>query len=133
MILWATGFRAAVDHLAPLRLREPGGGIRVEDTRAVRDGRVHLVGYGPSASTIGANRAGRAAARSVSRLLESHGVAGLTGSRVQRPRQQSRAAHVLGRSAEQHQIPPHHRNTEADARPKMSAFQLLVARPPSGG
>ncbi|MFC8208627.1 NAD(P)-binding domain-containing protein [[Kitasatospora] papulosa] len=74
VILWATGFRAAVDHLAPLRLRDPGGGIRVEDTRAVRDGRVHLVGYGPSASTIGANRAGRAAARSVSRLLESHGV-----------------------------------------------------------
>ncbi|WP_406189389.1 NAD(P)-binding domain-containing protein [[Kitasatospora] papulosa] len=74
VILWATGFRAAVDHLAPLRLREPGGGIRVEDTRAVRDGRVHLVGYGPSASTIGANRAGRAAARSLSRLLDPHGV-----------------------------------------------------------
>ncbi|WP_326696303.1 NAD(P)/FAD-dependent oxidoreductase [Streptomyces sp. NBC_01754] len=69
VILWATGFRAAVDHLAPLKLREPGGGIRVEDTRAVRDPRVHLVGYGPSASTIGANRAGRAAVRSVGRLL----------------------------------------------------------------
>ncbi|MCX4678830.1 NAD(P)/FAD-dependent oxidoreductase [Streptomyces sp. NBC_01433] len=72
-ILWATGFRAAVDHLAPLKLREPGGGIRAEDTRAVRDGRVHLVGYGPSASTIGANRAGRAAVRSVRRLLDSAG------------------------------------------------------------
>ncbi|MFD4692903.1 FAD-dependent oxidoreductase [Streptomyces sp. NPDC058463] len=72
-ILWATGFRAAVDHLAPLKLREPGGGIRVEDTRAVRDERVHLVGYGPSASTIGANRAGRAAARSITRLLERTG------------------------------------------------------------
>ncbi|AWL37008.1 MULTISPECIES: NAD(P)-binding domain-containing protein [unclassified Streptomyces] len=70
VILWATGFRPAVDHLAPLRLREPGGGIRVEDTRAVRDKRVHLVGYGPSASTIGANRAGRAAVRSVRRLLD---------------------------------------------------------------
>ncbi|MEU8710214.1 NAD(P)-binding domain-containing protein [Streptomyces sp. NPDC048565] len=69
VILWATGFRAAVDHLSPLKLREPGGGIRVENTRAVRDSRVHLVGYGPSASTIGANRAGRAAVRSVSRLL----------------------------------------------------------------
>ncbi|WP_299537120.1 FAD-dependent oxidoreductase [uncultured Streptomyces sp.] len=68
-IVWATGFRAAVDHLAPLRLREPGGGIRVEDTRAVRDQRVHLVGYGPSASTVGANRAGRTAVRSVTRLL----------------------------------------------------------------
>ncbi|WP_107422218.1 NAD(P)-binding domain-containing protein [Streptomyces lushanensis] len=70
VILWATGFRAAVDHLAPLRLREPGGGIRVEETRAVRDERVHLVGYGPSASTIGANRAGRSAVRDIKRLLE---------------------------------------------------------------
>ncbi|WSF37435.1 NAD(P)/FAD-dependent oxidoreductase [Streptomyces sp. NBC_01351] len=70
VILWATGFRAAVDHLAPLRLREPGGGIRVEGTRAVRDERVHLVGYGPSASTIGANRAGGAAVREIRRLLD---------------------------------------------------------------
>ncbi|WOX25737.1 NAD(P)-binding domain-containing protein [Streptomyces solicathayae] len=69
VILWATGFRAAIDHLAPLRLREPGGGIRVEGTRAVRDERVHLVGYGPSASTIGANRAGRAAVADIRRLL----------------------------------------------------------------
>ncbi|MFF8289261.1 NAD(P)-binding domain-containing protein [Streptomyces sp. NPDC016309] len=69
VILWATGFRAAIEHLAPLRLREPGGGIRVDGTRALRDERVHLVGYGPSASTIGANRAGRAAARDIRRLL----------------------------------------------------------------
>ncbi|RCH70599.1 NAD(P)/FAD-dependent oxidoreductase [Streptomyces sp. SDr-06] len=70
VILWATGFRPAIDHLAPLRLREPGGGIRLEGTRAVRDERVHLVGYGPSASTIGANRAGRAAVREIKRLLD---------------------------------------------------------------
>ncbi|WP_329113853.1 NAD(P)-binding domain-containing protein [Streptomyces sp. NBC_01465] len=69
VILWATGFRAAIDHLAPLKLREPGGGIRVEGTQAVRDERIHLVGYGPSASTIGANRAGRAAVRDIRRLL----------------------------------------------------------------
>lgn len=69
VILWATGFRAAIDHLAPLRLREPGGGIRVEGTRAVADPRIHLVGYGPSASTIGANRAGRSAVRDIRRLL----------------------------------------------------------------
>ncbi|MFP3986407.1 NAD(P)-binding domain-containing protein [Streptomyces sp. E11-3] len=69
VILWATGFRAVIGHLAPLRLREAGGGIRVEGTRAVRDPRVHLVGYGPSASTIGANRAGRAAVREIRRLL----------------------------------------------------------------
>ncbi|MFE7898126.1 NAD(P)-binding domain-containing protein [Streptomyces sp. NPDC057424] len=70
VILWATGFRAAIDHLAPLRLRAPGGGIRMEGTHAAADPRVHLVGYGPSASTIGANRAGRAAVRDIRRLLE---------------------------------------------------------------
>jgi cation diffusion facilitator CzcD-associated flavoprotein CzcO len=70
VILWATGFRAAIDHLAPLRLRSPGGGIRMEGTHAAVDPRVHLVGYGPSASTIGANRAGRAAVRDIRRLLE---------------------------------------------------------------
>ncbi|WP_405672987.1 NAD(P)-binding domain-containing protein [Streptomyces sp. NBC_01530] len=69
VILWATGFRPAIDHLRPLRLRQPGGGIRVEGTRAVADPRIHLVGYGPSASTIGANRAGRAAVRDIRHLL----------------------------------------------------------------
>ncbi|MFC5815003.1 FAD-dependent oxidoreductase [Nonomuraea harbinensis] len=69
VIVWATGFRSALDHLAPLRLREPGGGIKVDGTRAVREPRLHLVGYGPSASTIGANRAGREVARAVDRLL----------------------------------------------------------------
>ncbi|MFI8929283.1 NAD(P)-binding domain-containing protein [Streptomyces sp. NPDC053474] len=78
VILWATGFRAAVDHLAPLRLREPGGGIRMDGTRAAADPRVHLVGYGPSASTIGANRAGRAAVRDIVRLLEQEPVPALT-------------------------------------------------------
>lgn len=75
-IIWATGFRASLTHLAPLRLREESGGIRLiarEDahtpTTAARDHRVQLVGYGPSASTIGANRAGRVAARSVLRTL----------------------------------------------------------------
>ncbi|HEX5543254.1 MAG TPA: NAD(P)-binding domain-containing protein [Micromonospora sp.] len=69
VILWATGFRAALDHLAPLRLREPGGGIRMDGTRVVSEPRLHLVGYGPSASTIGATRAGRAAVREIRRLL----------------------------------------------------------------
>ncbi|PWV85110.1 Predicted flavoprotein CzcO associated with the cation diffusion facilitator CzcD [Prauserella marina] len=65
VILWATGFRAALDHLAPLRLRGPGGGIRISGggTRVADEPRLHLIGYGPSASTIGANRAGRVAVR----------------------------------------------------------------------
>lgn len=69
VILWATGFRASLDHLAPLRLRGPGGGIRLDGTRVVTDPRIHFVGYGPSASTIGAGRAGRAAVRDIRRLL----------------------------------------------------------------
>ena len=66
VILWCTGFRGSLDHLAPLLLREPGGGITMTGklaTQVAKDPRVHLVGYGPSASTIGANRAGAAAAR----------------------------------------------------------------------
>jgi cation diffusion facilitator CzcD-associated flavoprotein CzcO len=73
VILWCTGFRAALDHLAPLHLREPGGGVVMDGSRVVKDPRVHLVGYGPSASTIGANRAGRTAVRDILRLLESQG------------------------------------------------------------
>lgn len=78
VILWATGFRAAVDHLAPLGLRSDQGGIQLQGVRgnvqaattAVRDPRIQLVGYGPSASTIGAGRAARAAAVAVARWLD---------------------------------------------------------------
>ncbi|MBJ7356455.1 NAD(P)-binding domain-containing protein [Nocardioides sp.] len=72
-VLWATGFRPAVAHLAPLRLRSPHGGIQLDGTTAVADRRVQLVGYGPSASTIGANRAGRVAARGVAAWLDRAG------------------------------------------------------------
>jgi cation diffusion facilitator CzcD-associated flavoprotein CzcO len=73
VLLWATGFRAAVQHLAPLRLRAAGGGIRMDGTQVAGEPRLHLVGYGPSASTIGANRAGQAAARRLRRVLSDPG------------------------------------------------------------
>lgn len=66
VILWCTGFRSSLDHLAPLQIREDNGGIFMSGrlaTQIAKDPRIHLVGYGPSASTIGANRAGAAAAR----------------------------------------------------------------------
>lgn len=69
-ILWATGFRADLGHLAPLHLREPSGGIRMDGTHTVLEPRVHLIGYGPSASTIGGNRAGFSAARQLRDLLQ---------------------------------------------------------------
>lgn len=61
-ILWATGFRATVGHLAPLGLRARGGGIEMNGVRVEQDPRVFMVGYGASASTLGATRAGRRAA-----------------------------------------------------------------------
>ena len=72
VILWCTGFRSSLDHLAPLMLREPNGGIVMTGrlaTEVAKQPRVHLVGYGPSASTIGANRAGNAAATELMRTL----------------------------------------------------------------
>jgi len=74
-VLWATGFRAALDHLAPLHLRAPGGGIAMDGTRVVAEPRLHLVCYGPSASTIGANRAGRSAVRELLRTLDGEAAA----------------------------------------------------------
>ncbi len=70
VILWATGFRHALDHLAPLGLRDASGGIRMDGTRVSADPRIHLLGYGPSASTIGANRAARRAVRELRHTLQ---------------------------------------------------------------
>ena len=73
VILWCTGFRSSLDHLVPLMLEEPGGGITMTGrltTQVAKDLRVHLVGYGPSASTIGANRAGAAAAKELMAFLD---------------------------------------------------------------
>lgn len=76
VILWCTGFRSSLDHLAPLLLRNDAGGITMTGrlaTQIAADPRIHLVGYGPSASTIGANRAGSAAASELLRTLELSG------------------------------------------------------------
>ncbi|RQP07915.1 MAG: pyridine nucleotide-disulfide oxidoreductase [Parapedobacter sp.] len=72
VILWCTGFRSSLDHLMPLMLREENGGIVMTGrlaTMVAKEPRIHLVGYGPSASTIGANRAGRAAATELTEYL----------------------------------------------------------------
>src|SRR5690606_22914212 len=73
VIFWNTGFRASLDHLAPLDLINEMGGIKMTGrlaTQVAKDPRIHLIGYGPSASTIGANRAGRAAASELTGYLK---------------------------------------------------------------
>ena len=70
-IVWSTGFRPELRHLAPLKLREKEGGISVGGGSSWKDGRIFFAGYGPQASTIGANRAGRQIARQVVALLSN--------------------------------------------------------------
>ncbi|MCR8670920.1 NAD(P)/FAD-dependent oxidoreductase [Agrococcus sp. HG114] len=79
-ILWATGFKADLAHLEGLGLRNEQGAVQVRGTRAVADPRVHLIGFGPSQSTVGANRAGRAAAAELDRLLAGPERSALAGS-----------------------------------------------------
>ncbi|GGR11988.1 NAD(P)-binding domain-containing protein [Agromyces mediolanus] len=69
VIIWATGFRPELRHLAPLKLREKSGGVTVGQGATWGDPRVFLAGYGPQASTIGANRAGRMIARQIMAML----------------------------------------------------------------
>ncbi|HWS39038.1 MAG TPA: NAD(P)-binding domain-containing protein [Actinoplanes sp.] len=68
-ILWATGFKAALSHLDPLGLRNDRGGIRMINTQVAADPRIHLVGFGPSQSTVGANRSGRDAVHALLKHL----------------------------------------------------------------
>lgn len=70
VIFWNSGFRPVLDHLAPLRLRSRRGGIVMRnEVSPVANPRVFLAGYGSTASTVGATRAGRLAAREVMKVL----------------------------------------------------------------
>jgi putative flavoprotein involved in K+ transport len=77
-VVWCTGFRPALSHLAPLGLRGPRGRIPTVGTRAVDEPRLHLLGYGDwtgsaSATLIGVGRPARDAARDVTELLSTAG------------------------------------------------------------
>ncbi|MER6774382.1 ArsO family NAD(P)H-dependent flavin-containing monooxygenase [Streptomyces bacillaris] len=72
-IIWCTGFRPALSHLAPLNLRGPRGHIPTDGTRALGEPRLHLLGYGDwtgpaSATLIGVGRPARDAAREIAQL-----------------------------------------------------------------
>lgn len=68
-IIWATGFRHSIGHLGPLGVRESTGGVFMadDDVSVVKAPGLYLVGYGRSASTLGATRAGRRAAQAAVR------------------------------------------------------------------
>jgi glycine/D-amino acid oxidase-like deaminating enzyme len=73
-IIWCTGFRPALSHLALLGLRGARGHVVTHGTRAADEPRLHLLGYGDwtgpaSATLIGVGRPARDAAREISALL----------------------------------------------------------------
>ncbi|MEU0119910.1 ArsO family NAD(P)H-dependent flavin-containing monooxygenase [Streptomyces bobili] len=73
-IIWCTGFRPTLSHLAPLQLRGRRGHIAVEGTRALQEPRLHLLGYGDwtgpaSATLIGVGRPARDTARQIAELV----------------------------------------------------------------
>jgi putative flavoprotein involved in K+ transport len=74
VIIWCTGFRPALGHLAPLRLRDHTGTIPTEGTRARDETRLHLLGYGDwtgpaSATLIGVGRTARDAVAQITAQL----------------------------------------------------------------
>ena len=71
VVIFATGFRPAIEHLAPLGVVAPNGRIEVRGTRSVREPRLWLVGYGDwtgyaSATLIGVGRTARATVEEIS-------------------------------------------------------------------
>ena len=74
-VVWCTGFRPALEHLAPLGVLDPQGRVEVRGTRSVREPRLWLVGYGEwtgfaSATLIGVGRSARATVAEIREALE---------------------------------------------------------------
>ncbi len=62
-VVWATGFRAELRHLDGLGLAGDTGAIAVAKGQVVAEPTIFLAGYGPQASTVSSNRAGRVTAK----------------------------------------------------------------------
>ena len=80
-VIWCTGFRAALDHLAPLGVIEPNRRVRTAGTRSLVEPRLWLVGYGnwtgyASATIIGVGRTARAAVEQIKGVIEGRAVVG---------------------------------------------------------
>lgn len=73
-VLWATGFDPALDHLRALDVFDEQGRVPVTGTRADREPRLWLVGYGPwtgfaSATLIGVGRTAQHTVEEIDRAL----------------------------------------------------------------
>lgn len=73
-VIWCTGFRPALEHLASLGITEPDGKIQVTGTHATKEPRLWLVGYGDwvgyaSATLVGVMRSARETAKEIAAAL----------------------------------------------------------------
>lgn len=74
-IIWCTGFRPHLDHLAPLGLGLRDGVVLTEGTRCLQEPRLHLLGYGDwtgwaSATLVGASRTAKATVAEIAEELQ---------------------------------------------------------------
>jgi putative flavoprotein involved in K+ transport len=79
-VVWCTGFRPALDHLAPLGLIDVQGRVEVlaGGTRSALEPRLWLVGYGDwtgmaSATLIGVMRSARSTAQEIDDAMAQRG------------------------------------------------------------
>jgi cation diffusion facilitator CzcD-associated flavoprotein CzcO len=73
-VIWCTGFRPALDHLAPLGVIGQNGHVALQGTRSVAEPRLWLVGYGEwtgyaSATILGVGRTARATVAEIDAVL----------------------------------------------------------------
>ena len=73
-VIWCTGFKPALEHLASLQLINDQGRVDVEGTRAVHEPKLWLVGYGEwtgsaSATLIGVTRTARSTVAEIEEFL----------------------------------------------------------------
>lgn len=73
-VIWCTGFRPALDHVASLGVIGSDGLVELDDTRSVREPRLWFVGYGSwtgpaSATLIGVGRTARETVRRIADAL----------------------------------------------------------------
>ncbi|MDX1368353.1 ArsO family NAD(P)H-dependent flavin-containing monooxygenase [Pseudomonas sp.] len=75
VVIWCTGFRPALAHLATLEVLNEQGTVDVEGTRSLEEPRLWLVGYGEwtgaaSATLIGVTRTARSTAAEIVEALQ---------------------------------------------------------------
>ncbi|WP_116247525.1 ArsO family NAD(P)H-dependent flavin-containing monooxygenase [Nocardiopsis sp. FIRDI 009] len=70
-VVWCTGFRPVLEHLAPLEPFDADGRIPVDGNRSLREPRLHLIGYGDWTGTASDTLvgAGRTAEAAVARIM----------------------------------------------------------------